>query len=257
MSIPVLLGAKILSIDIYLIEPNHILGRANKFFLKLCKKIFCYNEKLKNYPLELKDKMIIIEPLVKKNIYQIKTSFQTKAYFTILVVGGSQGASFFDHNLKDILVKFSKKKSIKIYQQTKKKNINFLSDFYSQNYIENKIFNFEKNFDDILKQTDLCITRAGASSLAELSILNVPFIAVPLPSSKDNHQYINASFYKDLDCCWVVDQNKFYEEIEKIFENILSDKAVYLKKKENLKKINFQNTWNNVNQKILKTIYEN
>ena len=43
---------------------------------------------------------------------------------------------------------------------------------------------------------DFCITRAGASTLAELSFLNIPFMAVPLPTSKDNHQFENASFYK-------------------------------------------------------------
>ena len=47
------------------------------------------------------------------------------------------------------------------------------------------------------------------------------------------------------------------------FDTIISNdikqlkKSDYLKKKENLKKINYQNTWINVNQKILKTINEN
>ena len=54
---------------------------------------------------------------------------------------------------------------------------------------------------------DLSITRAGASTLAELSLLYIPFIAVPLPSSKDNHQLENAKFYKNNNCCWVLEQN--------------------------------------------------
>ena len=42
------------------------------------------------------------------------------------------------------------------------------------------IFSFDKNFVEIIqKESDLCITRAGASTLAELSVLNVPFVAVP------------------------------------------------------------------------------
>ena len=32
MSLPIILASKILKLDIYLIEPNHVLGRANKFF---------------------------------------------------------------------------------------------------------------------------------------------------------------------------------------------------------------------------------
>ena len=46
-------------------------------------------------------------------------------------------------------------------------------------------------------------------------------------------------------------------KIEEFLKNILNNKSDYLKKKENLKKLNYQNSWNNVNQKILKIINEN
>ena len=104
---------------------------------------------------------------------------------------------------------------------------------------------------------DIAITRAGASSLAELSVLNDPFVAVPLPTSKDNHQLENANFYKDYDCCWILEQNFFEEKIEEVLKDIFTNKNDYLKKKENLKKLNYQNTWINVNQKILNSINEN
>ena len=103
----------------------------------------------------------------------------------------------------------------------------------------------------------MCITRSGASSLAEISLSKKPFIAIPLPSSKDNHQLENANFYKENECCWVIEQTSFEKKIEDLLNKILTDKIDYLKKKENLKKLNYQNTWINVNQKILKTINEN
>ena len=90
-----------------------------------------------------------------------------------------------------------------------------------------------------------------------MSILNTPFIAVPLPSAKDNHQFENAKYYKDNGCCWIINQNLFDEKIEEILKDILSSKRDYLNKIENLKKLNYQNTWINVNQKLLKFIYEN
>ena len=68
-----------------------------------------------------------------------------------------------------------------------------------------------ENFADYIQQSDLCISRAGASTLAELSVMNVPFIAVPLPTSKDNHQLENANFYKNKDCCWLIEQTYFEE----------------------------------------------
>ena len=257
MSLPLIIASKILRLKIYLIEPNLVLGRANKFFLRSCKKIFCYSKKIKNFPDNLRDKIIEINPLVKKHIYDLKSSNEINDKFTLLIVGGSQGADIFDKNLKNLIVNISKKKSIKIIQQTNEKNISYLSNFYSNNNIENKIFSFDKNFCESIQKSDICITRAGASTLAELSILNTPFIAVPLPTSKDNHQFENANFYKDRNCCWVIEQNYFEKKIEELLKDILDKKSDYLKKKENLKKLNYQNTWINVNQKILKIINEN
>ena len=257
MSIPLILAAKLLKLNIYLIEPNQVLGRANKFFLNSCKKIFCYSEKIKNFPKLYKNKMIIINPLVREKIYNSNISKQTNEKFTLLIVGGSQGANIFDKNLKNSIANISKRKSVKIIHQTSEKNIVNLSKFYNDNNIENKIFSFDKNFISTIQQADLCITRAGASTLAELSVLNIPFIAVPLPTSKDNHQLENALFYKNKDCCWLIEQNHFESDIEHVLDEIFELKMSLLKKKENLKKLNYQNSWINVNQKIIKTINEN
>ena len=257
MSLPLIFAAKLLQINIYLIEPNQILGRANKFFLSSCEKIFCYNKKIKNFPNKFMNKIIVINPLVKKEVYEKVSSTISKDKFNLLIVGGSQGANIFNNNLKNSIINISKKIKIKVFQQTNEKNILYLNDFYKRNNIENKIFDFERNFENIVKEADLCITRAGASTLAELSVLNIPFIAVPLPTAKDNHQFENAKFHKDHDCCWIIEQNYFEEKIEEFLKDIIEKKSDYLKKIENLKKLNYQNTWINVNQKITKNINEN
>tara|TARA_B110001452_G_scaffold231649_1_gene208576 strand:+ start:1729 stop:2793 length:1065 start_codon:yes stop_codon:yes gene_type:complete len=257
MSLPLILAARILKLDIYLTEPNQILGRANKFFLGICKKIFCYTDQIKNFPEKFKNKVVIINPLVKEEVYKLNSLSKSNDKFNILVIGGSQGANIFDKKLKDSFVSISKKIPIKIIQQTSEKNIAYLKNFYFKNNIENILFSFDNNLAQTIQKTDLCITRAGASTLAELSFLNVPFVAVPLPSSKDNHQYENACFYKNNDCCWIIEQKYFEEKIEEFLKDIFDDKSNFLKKKENLKKLNFQNTWINVNQKILNIINEN
>ncbi len=257
MSLPLMVAAKLLKLDIYLLEPNHILGRSNKFFLKSCNKIFCYAKKIKNFPENFKNKMITIYPLVKKELYEINFAYKEKEKFIILIVGGSQGAQIFDKNLKDIIVRVSRIKPIKIIQQTSEKNISNLESFYNENNIENIIFDLDKNFVNIMSEADLCITRAGASTLAELSLLNKPFIAVPLPTSKDNHQLENANFYKKKNCCWIIEQNFFEEKIEVLLKDIFEKRSDYSDKKENLKKLNYQNSWINVNQKILKNVNEN
>jgi len=235
-----------------------VLGRANKFFLNFSRKLICYSKNIINLPSGFNQKLTTIKPLIRKEYYDPNMHLKKDNLFTIIIIGGSQGAKIFDELLNKSFVNISKQVSLKIIHQTSKRNINFLKNFYSQNNIESKVFSFDQNLDETLKQGDLCVTRAGASSLAELSFLNIPFVAIPLPSSKDNHQYENAKYYKDRDCCWIIDQKSFDDQkFEKFLLELINKGEDYIMKKNNLQKLNYQNTWNNVNQKILKIIDEN
>jgi len=258
MSLPLCIAARILNIKIYLLEPNMVIGRANKFFLKFCKKIICYTENIISFPKEYKYKLKITNPLIRKKYYNKKLKENNNKKFTLIIIGGSQGAQIFDKILHQSIIKVSKIKSLKVIHQTNQKNIGVLKNLYLENKIDSSVFSFDKNLNLLINQADLCITRAGASSLAEISLSRKPFIAIPLPSSKDNHQLENANYYKNKGCCWVVDQINFDEiKFEDLLLNILNNKNEIFLKKNNLKKLNYENTWNNVNQNLLDIINEN
>ena len=258
MSLPLCLAAKILSVKIFLLEPNMVLGRANNFFLKFSEKIFCYNNSLKNFPKKFLDKIVLIEPLVRLFFYEKLNNYIKKDKFHLLVIGGSQGANIFDFEIKESFNEISKSFPIKVTHQTNEQNIEKLKDFYLKSNIECHVFAYEKNFFNLIKEIDFCITRGGASTLAELSLMSIPFLVVPLPTAKDNHQFENALYYKKNSCCWILDQKNFNKkELTQFFLNLLKNHKEYLKKKDNLKKLNYQNSWINVNQKILSSIDEN
>ena len=258
MSIPIIIGAKILGLTIILIEPNLVLGRGNRIFLNFAKKIFCYSNKLYNFPKKSLNKIELIKPLVSKVFYESKKNNSINDKFCFLIFGGSQGAQIFNTLIKEVMVDVSKTFSIKVIQQTNPENIENLKKFYDSKNIENRIFNFEEKFINFIKMSDLCITRAGATSLAEISFLNKPFIAIPLPSAKDNHQMKNAEFYEEMGCCWVLDQkNLNREKLLNFILSILNDKSDLSLKKSKLEKLNFENSWNNVNQKLIEIINEN
>ena len=258
MSLPLCLAAKILNIKIFLIEPNMVLGRANKFFLNFSKKLICYSINLKNYPKKFENKKKITKPFIRKKYYEANLYKKDVNLFTIMIIGGSQGAKIFDTLINETILNISKSYSINVIHQTSRENINYLKNFYKINNIESYVFSFDKNLNELMKQSDLCISRSGASSLAEMSLMNVPFIAIPLPSSKDNHQYENAKYYYDKNCCWIIDQKKFdKKKFEELLLKISKKDEDYVAKKENLKKLNYQNTWNNVNQNLLEILNEN
>jgi len=258
MSLPLCLASKILNIKLFLFEPNMVLGRSNKFFIKSCEKIFCYSNKIKNFPIKYIDKIYVIPTLLRKKFYEVKKAEDINGHINLLVIGGSQGAKIFDRLIKTSVIKLSKKYTLKIYQQTNLINFENLKKFYKDNNIDYELFDFDEDIANLMSKTNICLTRAGASTLAELVFLNLPFIAIPLPTSKDNHQFENAFFYNKIGCNWILNQNEINDQsvINKLV-NIIDNKDEYLIKKMNMKNFSYQNTWNNINQKIISVINEN
>ena len=130
MSLPIIIAAKISKLSIILFEPNMVLGRGNKFFLNFSKKIFCYSDKIANFPKKHFHKIELINPLVLKSFYEKKQINKSDEKFCFLISGGSQGAKFFDEFMKEIMADIAKNSSIKIIQQTAVENIKNLKKFY-------------------------------------------------------------------------------------------------------------------------------
>ena len=157
------------------------------------------------------------------------------------------------------LIFLSKIEKIQVLQQVinhnSKENI---KEFYQKNHIEHELFHFD---DKLLLQAinyDLAITRSGASTISELAYLNIPFVAIPYPYAKDNHQYYNAEFYEKNKSCWLImqkdiDDKSFQDLMIKIFE----DQNEYLTKKNNLIHLTKENTWEKNKSKLIELINEN
>jgi len=258
MSLPICLASKVLNIKLFLFEPNMVLGRSNKFFIKSCEKIFCYSVKIKNFPNEHISKISVIPTLLRKKFYNVKKADVIDKNINLLIIGGSQGAKIFDTLIKSSIIKLSKKYNLKIYQQTNSVNFEELKKFYKDKNIDYELFDFNEDISNLMSKSNICITRAGASTLAELVFLNLPCVAIPLPTSKDNHQFENAFFYNEIGCNWILNQNEINDDAvaNKLF-NIIDNKEEFLVKKINMKNFSYQNTWNNINQKIISVINEN
>ncbi|MDC1129220.1 UDP-N-acetylglucosamine--N-acetylmuramyl-(pentapeptide) pyrophosphoryl-undecaprenol N-acetylglucosamine transferase [Candidatus Pelagibacter sp.] len=258
MSLPLCLASRVLNLRIFLFEPNMVLGRSNKFFIKSCEKIFCYSNKIKNMPNKYISKIYVIPALLRKKFYDVKKAENIDKNIKLLIIGGSQGAKIFDTLIKSSIIELSKRYHLKIYQQKNSVNFEDLKIFYKDNNIDYELFDFNEDISNLMSRSNICITRAGASTLAELVFLNLPCLAIPLPTSKDNHQFENAFFYNKIECNWVLNQNEINDEsITNKLVNIIANKGEYLLKKKNMKNFSYQNTWNNINQKIISVINEN
>ena len=259
MTLPICIASRLTKSKLFLFEPNMVLGRSNLFFINQCQKILCYSDKVKNFPIKHLDKIQTIYPIFKKKTYLMKTkNYNNSDKKILLIIGGSQGANFFQTDLRETIYKLGKRFNLSIYHQANKDNYKNLEFFYKKNNIDFNLFDFNYSLDNIFKKTDFCITRAGASTLAELVHFGVPFLTIPFPYSKDNHQFYNAKFYKDHNCCWLIEQKDISKKnLYEIISNMILDRKDIQLKKKAMNELSLKNTWVKNNKLILKTVYEN
>ena len=252
MSIPICLAAKILNIKIFLFEPNFVLGRANLFLLNYCEKIITYAKKIENLPDKKKHKNFVIKPLIKKNIFLSKRISKKKLRkFAILIIGGSQGARKFDNLFSRDLIKLSKKIDIKIFHQTSNKNIDKLKKHYLLNKINSQVFSYTNYLHEIIKKCDFVITRSGAATINELVFLETPFLAIPFPFAKDDHQFFNAKYYVKKNLGWLIRENEIKNDfLYEFIINLIKNKKLLTQKKKNMREFHKLYDWNENSKKI-------
>ena len=140
---------------------------------------------------------------------------------------------------------------IQINQQCLIRQKKTITEFYEKNNIKNNIFEFDKNISKLILSSDLAITRCGASTTAELTHMLTPFIAVPLLNSIDNHQLLNAKFYENKGCCWLIEQEKFKEEnLFNLIINIMKNKNKLENIRKNMEKISSKNVYKNIENEL-------
>ena len=118
--------------------------------------------------------------------------------FTILVVGGSQGAQGLNQIVADAITALSdeERSKIAVIHITGKRDQTWVAERYEQLALSYKTHPFYSAMDELFRQTDLAITRAGANTLFELAAFGVPALVIPYPHAGGHQLYNAQSFAK-------------------------------------------------------------
>ena len=228
VSFPISFASKFFNIPLIIYENNLVLGRTNKNLLSFSKKVLLGKKIPINFPEKYKNKIYKVGNILREEIinYSAVEKTDENKSFSILILGGSQGAEIFGRIVPPVVKKLKDKGyEIEINQQCIESQKNSLIEFYNKSNIKNNVFSFTSNILDLILSSNLAISRCGASTTAELVHTHTPFIAIPLPHSMDNHQFLNAKYYESLDCCWVVEQNDFSSiNLFNLIMEIMNDK---------------------------------
>ena len=223
-----MLAAKFFSIPSIIHEQNAIIGRGNKLLSKITNKLALSFVKTKN--IENIKNIIFTGNPVRTEFEEIGNNYlyqqTSKKSFTILIYGGSLGASYFSKELTSVICSLPEeiKKSIKIIQQVRIEDLENVRNNYKTHKIDAEVSTFFQNIFKKFQLSHLIITRSGGSSVAEILASCRPAIFIPLPNSFENHQFENAKFFEINKCGWIFDQIKNSENdlqnlIKDIFKN--------------------------------------
>ena len=214
-SFPTMLAAVLCKRRTILHEQNSVLGKVNRALAGYVSVIATTYTDTQKMPVAASDRSRHTGNPVRAAIQALAhveyPALQDDGMLRLLVIGGSQGASVFSTVVPAAMALLPEhlRARIRLDQQCRAVELREVRDRYDALGMQVDLAPFFADVAARIAATHLVISRAGASSVAELMVAGRPAILVPLPSATDNHQYFNAQAVEDSGAGWVVTQEAF------------------------------------------------
>jgi len=176
-------------LPLFIHEQNAVYGRLNRLLKPFATSfISAYDENptVEGYP-------------VKEQFYN--SARVRESLKTIIFLGGSHGAKAINDLALAVAQNLSKR-HIKIIHQAGEADYERVKKSYEELAVEVELYAFTKELPSLIARADLAISRAGASTLWELTANGCPAFYVPYPYAAGDHQYYNAKFIVDNSMGW-------------------------------------------------------
>jgi UDP-N-acetylglucosamine--N-acetylmuramyl-(pentapeptide) pyrophosphoryl-undecaprenol N-acetylglucosamine transferase len=210
-SAPPVLAARKFGAKTFLHESNTIPGKANRFLARFVDVAFI------GFPeaaARLRAKQTVVTGTPVRPQFQPKAAGPCRtalgldaALATVLVVGGSQGA----RGLNDLVLTALPLLAEKDWQWlhlTGAGDFEKVQSAYAKLGLKAVVKPFLAEMDLALGAATACVSRSGASSLAEMAAMRLPSALVPLPTAADNHQFFNAAAFANTGAACLVPQGE-------------------------------------------------
>ncbi len=172
--------------------------------------------------------------------------------FTILVTGGSQGASSINTAFINAVKLMEHPEKYNIIHQTGKNDENKVIREYEKMGIGVKAGAFFYDMPDLQKTADLIICRAGAGTIAEISASGKPSILIPYPYAANDHQFYNACYMAERGAAWVLKDHELTgEKLKRKIEFAADNPQILASMSEAAKKLSLPNADRNIALKCI------
>ena len=260
-------AASSLGVPVVLQEQNSFAGLTNRFLAKRASAICVAYDKMERFfPADRIFKTgnpvrqnILNNDINKEEAYQYFSLDKNKK--TLLVIGGSLGAKTINQSLLSAIDELQSSPFQIIWQTGRQYFPSIKEEFYSRGlnkiadckpiiYSNMYVSDFISRMDYAYSVADVVISRAGASSISELSILGKPSILVPSPNVAENHQFHNAMALKQEKAAVLVEDHEASSKLITEALTLLADIERQVTFSKNIKKMAFEESA----EKIVDTI---
>lgn len=244
VSFPMLATAHIMRIATVIHEQNLVPGLANRLLSNIADVVGISFSETRNFFISKKNIRETGNPiridLVKLQKDKAAGLFELDAQtFTVLVMGGSQGAHFINDTVLDALKHMpeSERRYFQFIHLSGVKDFDFVRTSYESLGVQHKVFSFCDRMSEVYSACDLVISRAGASSIAELAFFGLPSILIPYPNPRV-HQLENAKYLEDANAAIVVKQADLSASyVREILLNLMRDRHRIKQLSENISRV--------------------
>lgn len=211
-TVPPLLAARLRGIPTLIHEGNAVMGRANRFLAPKATRIAT------GFPLRDNDfpekTEVTGNPVRKPVLIAAKEEYPAldgAGPVRLLIFGGSQGARVMSDVVPNAIQNLPEalRKRVHITQQARDEDVFRVTKVYEKIGVPHVVEPFFADLPHRIAESHLVISRAGASTVSELSVIGRPGILVPLPGALDQDQASNAELLAKTGGAIVMAQNHF------------------------------------------------
>lgn len=232
---PVVWAASVLGAKVILLEQNSYPGVTNRMLEKKASEIHITFEESKKYfrdetKLKLTGNPIRLNLKLGNKTEAIKSFGLEDSKKTLLIIGGSGGAKTINQTVA-ANIKNLEENGIQLIWQTGQNYYEQYKNFESGSV---KVMPFIKDMSAAYSACDVVLARAGATTIAEVSLLELPVVFVPSVNVAANHQYMNAKALKEANAAELVEDRNLEAEFFSVILELINNEIRQEKLKKNI-----------------------
>jgi UDP-N-acetylglucosamine--N-acetylmuramyl-(pentapeptide) pyrophosphoryl-undecaprenol N-acetylglucosamine transferase len=207
---PVVAVAAARGIPTLLLEQNALPGITNRLLAPLVKSAaVTYDRSLKYFGA----KGFVSGNPVRQEFLNVDDAALDADNVRVLIFGGSQGAHAINLAMVEAAPRLAAAAGISVVCQTGTRDYDMVREAFQRSGVEGRVERFIDAMYREVGQAGLIVSRAGATTLAEITAAGRPAILIPLPTATDDHQRKNAEALQAAGAAEVIEQDRLTGEL--------------------------------------------